>query len=378
MYRFALMAVLLVFLVPAQAGAATTIGSELIGSVDLMTTCATGDGNCTVVQTALPGRPVVSPIDGVVVRFRVKGASSSAPVRLRVVRPGAGGAFVGGAAEEVPGRSCPEICVIDSRLPIRAGDHVGIDAPAGTTAGIHFAPGANLAAWSPFLASDETRAANDNYAGFELLMNADIEADADADGYGDETQDFCNTRADTARLAPCRPPTIHGRLRNGRTITTERHVTGLPAEETVQWLRCRRGCVVIRGAIGPKYRLTTSDVDHRIRVRQTLTGPAGSAVTLSRPSQFVRPRPGRCTNRLFGTRRADRLRGTSGSDLLLGRGGNDVLTGDAETDCLSGGAGNDRLNGGPGPDLLSGGAGTDVCRGGASDRFRGCERRIGG
>jgi hypothetical protein len=36
-----------------------------------------------------------------------------------------------------------------------------------------------------------------SFANGELLFNADVEADADADGYGDETQDACPTQAHT-------------------------------------------------------------------------------------------------------------------------------------------------------------------------------------
>jgi hypothetical protein len=42
----------------------------------------------------------------------------------------------------------------------------------------------------------------------EVAYNADVEPDADQDGYGDETQDLCPTSATTALPCPCwrRPP----------------------------------------------------------------------------------------------------------------------------------------------------------------------------
>jgi hypothetical protein len=279
---------------PAQVPAATTIGSNLAGSSDLVTSCLTGDGNCTLVQTALPGRQVTSPLDGVVVRWRVKAASSPGPVHLRVVRAGGGAGFTGVDSQETAARSCPDICTVDTRLRIKAGDYIGVDAPAGATAAIHLVAGANLAAWSPFLGSGETRAPNDNYSGFELLMNADVEADADGDGFGDETQDLCRTRADPQRLAPCRPPTIRGRAQKGRTLTAVSHVTGSPSSSSFRWLRCtRRGgkCARITGSLsGARYKLKAVDIGHRIRVKQKLTSSAGTASSLSAPSPIVQAR----------------------------------------------------------------------------------------
>jgi RTX calcium-binding nonapeptide repeat (4 copies) len=340
----------------------------------VVTPCLTGDRSCTVVQSALPGRQVTSPIDGVVVRVRAKGGSSPDPVRVRVVRPG----FTGGGSVEVAGRDCTAVCVQEIRLPIKAGDYVGLDVPASAQAGIHSTPGAVLSTWSPFLAEGQTRPSDTDYGDAEFLANADVEADADADGFGDETQDFCMTTPNPETLAPCRAPTVLGRARNGRTLRAEGHDTGAPASELFEWLRCnRRGQRCQRITDGDTYKLTTRDVDHAIRVSQTLTSPAGTSTSVSRATQPVAPRPGRCSNSSPGTSGRDRVRGTSGGDRMKGRGGNDRLIGGGGADCLLGGPGRDVLVGGPGRDLLSGGPGRDVCRGDERDRFRSCERILG-
>ena len=359
-----------------SANGAVTIGSDLSGSADLVTTCLTGDHNCTVVQTSLPGRQVTSPIDGVVVRFRLKAAASPAPFQLRVVRPAGGGSFTGGGSVEVPGLSCPDICVQAVRLAIKAGDYVGVDGSASATAGTHAGPGV-ISTWSPFLAEGQTRPSDQDYGNAEFLMNADVEADADADAYGDETQDFCMTTPNPESLSPCQPPSFRGKARNGRRLTAEGHATGAPTSEVFEWLRCnRRGQRCHRVAEGATYKLTTLDVDHAIEVSQTLTGPAGSATSVSAPRRVV-PRPGRCSNARTGTPARDRLRGTSGGDRLRGGAGKDRLTGGRGADCLLGGPGADVLVGGPGRDLLSGGPGEDICRGDERDRFRSCERVLG-
>jgi hemolysin type calcium-binding protein len=365
----------------SAADAAVTIGSDLSRGTappENWVPCLTGDHNCTLVQTVLPGRPLTSPIDGVMVRWRIKHASSTAPFRVRVGRPAAGGAFTGAGTQEIAGFSCPDVCTLDVRLPVKAGDYAGVDASAVAVADIATVSGANLAAWSPFLVDGQTRPPDGNYGDFELLMNADIEPDADADGFGDETQDFCATQGDPANSAPCGPPRIRGKLRNGRKLTARGDATGSPSEESFRWLRCNaRGIRCVRRPGGASYKLTSLDVDHTIRVVQHLTSTTSSATARSGPTKPVAPRPGRCSNKQSGTARRDRLRGTTGGDLLRGRAGNDVLVGGPGGDCLSGEAGNDTLVGGPGRDLLSGGPGRDVCRGDRSDRFLACERILG-
>jgi hypothetical protein len=361
----------------SQAGAAVTIGSDLSrGSAppDKWVPCLTGDHNCTLLQTAIPGRQLASPIDGVVVRWRIKHASSAVPSRVRVLRP-SGGAFTGAGTQEIPALSCPDICTQDVRLPIKTGDYVGLDVAAVAVAEVPVVSGAQLVAWSPFLADGQTRSPDGTFTDFELLQNADVEADADADGFGDETQDFCSTQSDPANSAPCAPPRITGTLRNGRTLTATGNATGALSEESFRWLRCNvRGVRCARRATGATYRLTSRDIDRTIRVEQQLTSPTSSATTRSAPTKRVAPRPGRCSNRQSGTTRRDRLRGTTGGDILRGRAGDDVLVGGPSGDCLSGGGGNDTLVGGRGRDLLSGGPGRDVCRGDGRDRFQGCER----
>ena len=148
-------AVLLIALVaPPAAQPAVTIGSDL-STPGSPQSCAFGD--CTIVQNALPGRQVTSPIDGVIVLWRVRNASSPSEFRFRVVRPAAGGSFTGGGATSSPGFSCPAICTVNARLPIKAGDLIGVDGPSGAMAATRTTPGANLAAWSPFLREGETR-----------------------------------------------------------------------------------------------------------------------------------------------------------------------------------------------------------------------------
>ena len=61
--------------------------------------------------------------------------------------------------------------------------------------------------------------------GFEALINADLEPDADRDGYGDETQDNCTTIANDQTTNPCLnpppPPEPPGAPVLGRSFVAE-------------------------------------------------------------------------------------------------------------------------------------------------------------
>ena len=91
------------------------------------------------------------------------------------------------------------ISTFDERLPIKAGDVLGVDpSPVAQSLAYYEAGNPALLQWNPGrLADGETPRAPNTMAGpGELLINADIEPDADGDGYGDETQDLCPEDAD--------------------------------------------------------------------------------------------------------------------------------------------------------------------------------------
>jgi hypothetical protein len=190
----------LVFLLATPSHAATTVGADL----NLMHGSGFGCPNvaprCTFATTAVAGQ-YVSPIDGVVVRWRLKEDSTAGKsVNLRVLRPGAmPGTFFGA------GRSNAEVTDAEgvffggapfqtfaTRLPIRAGDRLGMDGPfAEMNAYSDDLSFAEIASgWEPELPEGEPASFSDvERANTLLLINADVEPDADCDGFGDETQD---------------------------------------------------------------------------------------------------------------------------------------------------------------------------------------------
>jgi hypothetical protein len=94
----------------------------------------------------------------------------------------------------------PGTATFSARVPVKAGDIIGLDDQTGaqlfasgtgvTTAAYYFQPFLGAFAHAP------TKRANR-----ELLVNADVEADVDGDGYGDETQDLCPS--DATRHTAC-------------------------------------------------------------------------------------------------------------------------------------------------------------------------------
>ena len=186
------------FMAPSASQAAVTVGSNLAGAgADNLPGYCPAGGTCTGTNLSLPASSaaadgLTSPIDGVVVRFAVKSGSAGNPVTLRVLRP-AGGASYTAVATGATGTTNADVAEFSAQTPIKAGDSIGLD--IGNSALVWATTqGANGLAWGSVNGfagglpdgSTETGAAQSNR---ELLMQARIEPDVDADGLGDETQD---------------------------------------------------------------------------------------------------------------------------------------------------------------------------------------------
>lgn len=185
----ALAAVLAALGPAAAAHAATTVGSDLSRAATA-TVCAPAS-NCTYFTgDATTGAPTATaPSGGVVVRWRVKSGSSSSAVKLRILRPAGGGRY-GSVAAADPQPIVAGTSTFATRLPISAGDVVALDDSGGAKL---FASGVPTAAYyfQPFLTTTTPQPPLNKQPNRELLVNADIEPDADGDQYGDETQDLC-------------------------------------------------------------------------------------------------------------------------------------------------------------------------------------------
>ena len=197
---------------PAAAPAAVTIGSTLAG------TGTNGPGGCNSICTGtnfnLPAANtaaggLVSPINGVVVRWRVKTASTgNNPITFRVLRPGGGTTFTGAGSSTTEALSAATvdatgIAQFGTRLPIRADDSVGLN-PGNSALVWATNAGATVVHWSVTNGFAAGLGDGQTAAGMttnqELMVQAVVEVDTDGDGFGNETQDGCP--GDGARQTP--------------------------------------------------------------------------------------------------------------------------------------------------------------------------------
>jgi hypothetical protein len=167
--------------------------------------------SCMLVQKKMGGVSTAVPFDGVVVRWRVlDGTTGTYRARVVVPNPEAGDATHTGyrvlhssAAESVTAPTQPlfsKISTFQTRLPIPAGAYVALSAPPYSEQGFQASSGAAT--------YDEPEDGGDGISvrglthNGTVLYDADIEPDADHDGYGDITQDECPTDASTQGACP--------------------------------------------------------------------------------------------------------------------------------------------------------------------------------
>ena len=208
----------------APACAATLVGSNLAnpaneGSCGFGTFIAT-ERLCVVAQASqtadvAPGGLTV-PFDGVIVGWRMKTGTTAADVTdikvgLRLFHGNKHGAS-GGIVPFPLGE--PGIHSYKARLPVNAGDRIGLDSYTTTNSTLggdlpvaYHSPGAGVLNQYSSTTGEEPPNITEEDA--ELLLQAEVEPDADHDGFGDETQDGCPTNPLTQ--APCAtvltPPT---------------------------------------------------------------------------------------------------------------------------------------------------------------------------
>jgi hypothetical protein len=213
---------------PGAASAATTIGASMTGTPSVK------PGQCNVITPNVPvsctlfvgsfanpadeapgGR--FAPAPGVITRWRVAvgaGQTTSLTLTPRVIGiTTVYTALRSGTPQSIP--TAGGSFTFEAHLPVAKMDFFAIDAISDGLAGAGPAVVATTADNASFVS--KTPAVPDG-ATFsvlgsigpptqtKLLINADIEPDADGDTYGDETQDLCISRVDVH--AACPPPLL--------------------------------------------------------------------------------------------------------------------------------------------------------------------------
>ena len=183
-------------LVSAPAANASTI----LGSLDTTAppdafACAAGCPAAPSLgfqQFALKGSTIEAPEDGVLVSTSVhaKRIAGTEDPRIAVLRPGDGNAMTIVASAPVPVAAAAgeRVQVDDLHLPVQRGDSIGFLFRIGEVdLGVRNRPRPDGAVQS--FATPCDPCGMDGGTGMELLLDAVVEPDTDADGMGDESQD---------------------------------------------------------------------------------------------------------------------------------------------------------------------------------------------
>jgi hypothetical protein len=136
---------------PAARGAAV-LGSDLSGEADVTANCrghaqARAAPACSLMQSRLPGRPLVAARDGVISSWAVRGAKGD--MSIQVLRAREERFQVSKSEyETVPDRRWHSF---SASLAIERGDEIGLVLGTGASIGLREAPGARTLRWIPWL-----------------------------------------------------------------------------------------------------------------------------------------------------------------------------------------------------------------------------------
>ena len=189
---------------PAHATTAcsgTLAGSDLQGPYKRVGfTCGYA---CARVQLTSGGVSTSPAADGVVVRWRMQ-APKAGVYHLAILEPAPGGGYTFARVSETVTIGDDEaLWTVPTRLPIKAGGYVAfVPPPFAIQTTFQTTPaGATYTNVNDAPVGSSTTLAAAGVAG-AFLYDADIEPDADHDGYGDMTQDACATDATTHDACP--------------------------------------------------------------------------------------------------------------------------------------------------------------------------------
>lgn len=240
-----------------SASAATTIGAALTGTPTLHpANCAVVSGGIPVSCTAYinsitdpaeaaPGG-IFSPAEGVITRWRLAmGASTASSISVTPRVLGFTNKYTAlrtGTPLSIP--TTGGTFEFPTRLPIPATGLFAIDAVTNGAAGdapkfvANIASNASVVAKTPAVPDGGTFGITliGGATTTKLMINADVEPDADKDGYGDETQDLCTTSATAQGVCPAPLITAPKSAKGGFTFNSD-----LPGKATTTLFKVTGG-----------------------------------------------------------------------------------------------------------------------------------------
>ena len=283
----------------AETQAAVTIGSSLSAAPTSACTSPTG---CTATTLSSVSRPVAAPSNGVVVRFRIKHgpAPPGTGFKFKILTPVSSDPVSFVLAWQSPQIPFGDYTTggtdlmqpLDARnrpagVAISAGQRIAASAPGGV--GFQGSvPGSAVGEHDGDHASGS--AGYSTHGGHEALINADVEPDADRDGYGDESQDNCPTLANDQSTNPCPAtppaetrPSDYVEPRIGRLTSRRRSLSSLSRRGLGVAVACAgpcsaRGRLVMRTragravTVGGGRRRSASGASFRLKLKLTRTG----------------------------------------------------------------------------------------------------------
>jgi hypothetical protein len=194
-----------------QASAATVFGAK----VDTVSVSATTCNTCTIVSFKHYDGSTDngSPVAGILTNVRLRYTGPAATGFLRVQHPtGVTNEFRNDGETQIPvaesNVSGGTVQSFSTRMKIAPGDHLGVAVNA-NAAYLHSdsdalcGSRANTADLQPIGGS--VTFSTGSCGPYDLLAEGTVEADADGDGFGDETQDLCPANPSTHDACPAPP-----------------------------------------------------------------------------------------------------------------------------------------------------------------------------
>jgi len=147
------------------------------------------------------GVPYAAPSDGVLTTWSFEAGAQQTMITLRVFRPTAiphQYTVIADASELKTIAASSGLSTFPTRIPVRAGDIVGVHSTVGECASLTSNPADTVDAREGIATAVGTAANYGSASGFIVDISAQLEPDCDSDGFGDETQD--------QELNSCPPP----------------------------------------------------------------------------------------------------------------------------------------------------------------------------
>jgi hypothetical protein len=185
-----------VVLVPSPAGAAATE----FGNACLASNAAPGT---TFVAIASATGSAAAPVSGVVTkaRFSVPPAAPVFSTVVKIMRASGVNQYL--TVAQSPSIAVPNaVTTQDVRLPIKAGDLLGIYGPAGTLYCATPSPADQAVVFAGDTAVGASQVFSPPNASLSIPLVATIEPDVDGDGFGDISQDLCPQAAAVQSACP--------------------------------------------------------------------------------------------------------------------------------------------------------------------------------